>query len=288
MQMDVAPAACGAVTRLSSGDGDRTIHWLRPATPSAVPDRDARGMSCFPLVPFSNRIRNGRFTFEGREIELPPNFPPEPHAVHGQGWQTSWALIEQEASSAMIEYRHKPGAWPFAYCARQSFELDPTRARFRITVTNEGQAPMPLGFGFHPFFTRTPRARLKAPVVGMWQTDADAMPTALVPLPPTLPLSGVGIVPAEIALDTHFSGFGGSATIEWPEWQAGLRLETSGPFKFLVVFTPPGQDFFCAEPVTNSIDAFNLTAAGRTDAGMIVLAPGAVAEGFMTLTPQLQ
>ena len=286
MQMEVAPAACGAVTRLTSGDGDRQIHWLRPATASALADRDARGMACFPLVPFSNRIRDGRFTFGGRAIVLPPNFPPEPHAVHGQGWQAAWTLVEQAPSSATIEYLHAPGAWPFAYRARQSFALEPTCARLRMTITNETQEAMPLGFGFHPFFVRTPRARLIAPVVGMWQTDTDAMPTSLIPLPATLPLATTGIVPDEHSLDTHFTGFGGSARVEWPEWRARLRLETSGPFGFLVVYTPPDKGFFCAEPVTNSLDAFNLAAAGRPDTGMIVLAPGAVAEGTMTLTPE--
>jgi aldose 1-epimerase len=287
MRMDLAPAACGAVTRLSSGDGDSLIHWLRPATPNAVPDRASGGMACFPLVPFSNRIRNGRFTFAGRTVQLPANFPPEPHAVHGDGWQVSWSLVERTQSSATIEYLHASGAWPYAYRARQNFELEPGCARLRVSVINEASEPMPAGFGFHPFFVRTPRARVTASVAGMWQTDADSMPTTLVPLPAQLPLAAAGIVPGEVSLDTHFTGFGGSARIEWPEWRARLRLDTSGPFGCLVVFTPPGKDFFCVEPVTNIIDAFNLAAAGRTDTGMMVLAPGAIAEGTMTLTPEL-
>ena len=103
-----------------------------------------------------------------------------------------------------------------------------------------------------------------------------------------LPLASSGIVPGAVSLDSHFGGFGGSARIEWPEWRASLQLEVAGPFGWLVVYSPPGNDFFCAEPVTNSIDAFNLAAAGRTDTGMIVLAPGAVAQGAMTLTPERQ
>ena len=56
---------------------------------------------------------------------------------------------------------------------------------------------------------------------------------------------------------------------EYFGWSYGWGV--SGPLGFLVVYTPPGEDFFCAEPVSNATDAFNLAAAGRTDTGMLVL-----------------
>jgi aldose 1-epimerase len=59
-----------------------------------------------------------------------------------------------------------------------------------------------------------------------------------------------------------------------------------GPLGFLVVYTPPGEDFFCAEPVSNATDAFNLAAAGRTDTGMLVLEPGRSASARVTFTPR--
>ncbi len=42
----------------------------------------------------------------------------------------------------------------------------------------------------------------------------------------------------------------------------------------LVIFTPPGEDFLCVEPVSHDTDAFNRAAAGEADTGMRVLAPG--------------
>ena len=55
----------------------------------------------------------------------------------------------------------------------------------------------------------------------------------------------------------------------------------------LVVYTPVGRDFFCVEPATNCIDAFNLADVGRTDTGMLVLDPGGTATGTVLFTPEV-
>ena len=44
-----------------------------------------RTYASFPLVPFSGRVDHARFRFQGRNYTLAPNFPPEPHAIHGDG-----------------------------------------------------------------------------------------------------------------------------------------------------------------------------------------------------------
>jgi len=53
---------------------------------------------------------------------------------------------------------------------------------------------------------------------------------------------------------------------------------------FLVVYTPPGRPFFCAEPVSHVTDAFNLAAAGRTDTGARALAAGETLRAVVTLS----
>ncbi|MFQ6011520.1 MAG: hypothetical protein ACE5KG_05045, partial [Nitrososphaerales archaeon] len=35
------------------------------------------------LIPFANRIRDGKYRFEGRSYKLPTNFPSQRHAIHG-------------------------------------------------------------------------------------------------------------------------------------------------------------------------------------------------------------
>ena len=128
----------------------------------------------------------------------------------------------------------------------------------RFTVTNEASEAMPVGFGLHPYFIRTPRAVLRADVGPMWQSDAELMPVRLT--------DGAAATPARrrraqsrmpTPLDNNFIGFGGRAVIEWPEWSARLRMDADPIYACLVVYTPAGRDFFCVEPATNCVDAFN-------------------------------
>ena len=78
------------VTRYWLQRAGQVWEWLRPASDAAVTRRDGYEAAAFPLVPFSNRIRTGRFSFAGRDIALPLNRPPERHAIHGHGWQAAW------------------------------------------------------------------------------------------------------------------------------------------------------------------------------------------------------
>ena len=286
-RLAVAPGVGGSITRYAFEADGRVIEWMRPASPDALAERSAGGTSSFPLVPFSNRIRDARFRFRGREIRLPQNFPPEPHAIHGHGWRAPWTVVERADARLTVEYRHPADAWPWTYAAQQTFDLTEERLRVRFAVTNEALEPMPVGFGLHPYFVRSSRAVVRAAVGPMWEADENVMPVRIVPPPPQILLSGAGLNPDATVLDNNFTRFGGRAVIDWPEWNARLRIDADPVYACLVVYTPAGRDFFCVEPATNCIDGFNMADRGRTDAGLIVLDPGDTAAGDVTFTPEL-
>jgi aldose 1-epimerase len=281
----VAPGIGGSVVRFVAILGGRRVDLLRSATPEAIEAGDPRRMGAFPLVPFSNRIRGGRFRFAGREVALPLNSPPMPHAIHGFGFQAPWRVVSHGDAALAIEHRHEGGAWPYPYVARQSFVLGPGGLTVAMEVENAGREAMPLGMGWHPYFPRTPKARLAAGVKQMWRTDAEVMPVALVAPPPTHRLDR-GVRLRAVEMDNCFTGWDGRAVIDWPEWSARLTLTADPLFRFLVVFTPPDRDFFCVEPAGNCTDAFNLAAAGRQDTGMVTLGPSDMLRAAMTLRPE--
>lgn len=281
--LTLAPACGGAVTRYWLERDGATWEWLRPTPPEALRDAQPYLTAAFPLVPYSNRIREGRFTFRDRPVALPLNRPPEHHAIHGHGWQSAWRPVHVGPTEARLEYRHAVSEWPWPYRATQRFTLTPASLTVALTLTNEGDTPMPAGLGWHPYFPRTPRATITADVRSVWLTDREMMPTTLVP-PAAAADPSHGVAVDTVALDNCFVGWNRRATIEWPERGAGLVMAAGPPLDYLVIFTPPGRPFFCAEPVSHVTDAFNLAAAGRADTGRQVLEPGATIETTITLT----
>jgi len=286
-RVGIAPSIGGSIAHYHWIDGAHRHDWLRPAAPADLLAGTAGRLACFPLVPFSNRLRDGRFAFGGHAIALPLNQPPQPHALHGHGWQAAWSVVERDADRITLEYDHRAGAWPFPYRARQEFLLTGDELRLSLSLENRGRETMPAGLGFHPYFPRTPGCRLSARVDAMWATDAEVMPTALVDADPRLG-DPRGLPVADVMLDNAFTGWRRQAAITWPERGARLLLDAGAPLGFLVVYSPAGADFFCAEPVSHCTDAFNLGAQGRADTGMLTLEAGASVSAIVRLRPSLR
>lgn len=278
----VAPADGGCLAAFRWQARGAVLDWLRPA-PAAGSLAPTAGAS-FPLVPYSNRIRGGRFRFAGKDYRLAPNFGRSPHTIHGHGWKRPWQVMAHEARSLTLAYREDGSDWPQPYRAEQRFTLADGALTLSLAVTNEGEGPMPAGLGQHPYFPRTRHCRLTAGTERMWTTDAENLPTGTM-----APAAGAdpatGLMPAEAALDNVFTGFAGRAVIEWPDRGAALTMEADPALAFLVIYTPPGADFFCAEPVSHCTDAVNLVAE-RSDTGLRILAPGECFAATLRLLPQ--
>ena len=108
----IIPEVGGYITRYCLKNKEQILELMRPATTSGLAAKNQWGMGSFPMVPFSNRIRNGRFSFQGQHIKMSPNFPPEAHTIHGHGWKAPWTVTKVEENRAMIEYRHFPDERP--------------------------------------------------------------------------------------------------------------------------------------------------------------------------------
>jgi len=279
--LTLCPEIGGSIARFTW----RGIDLMRPMSGAAIAAGNSEGAACFPLFPFSNRLRHGHFHFDGREIYLPRN-TSGPHVEHGHGWQRPWDVIAADSSSATLGLTHDPakdGSWPFAYRAEMRFALTADGLAVTLGAENTGDRRMPFGCGLHPYFPRSKLSHLQAGVQGFWEADSEVMPTRHVAVPAALDLNAV-LAMQDIVVDNVFTGFGGRANITWPEHQAALSITADPAFAQLVVYVPDlatqaaeagSPPYFCAEPVTNITDAFNM--AG--DTGMIVLAPGETFSG---------
>jgi aldose 1-epimerase len=297
LRAQLAPEAGGSIARFDGtwqrGGQDGRVDWLRPASEQGLAQREPLAMSSFPLVPFCNRIRDGRASFEGREIRFPPNNPsaPSPHPLHGIGWRRPWTVTVSGGHHASLRLEVPASeAWPWRFDAEQHFELTAERLAVTMTITNRDTAAMPAGIGHHPYFPHTPGTRLTSATGGMWLADAQVMPTELARTAEVERLRD-GVVLSELDLDNNFVGWEHRALVEWPLDASGPRrslvLQAQPPLDYFVLYCPAGADHFCAEPVSQCTDWLNLLAQyGRGPLGGARLEPGATLEARFTLAPQ--
>jgi aldose 1-epimerase len=271
LAVDLAPSAGGSVARFAC-DG---IDILRPMTAEAIASGKGNNASLYPLVPYSNRIRGGRLAFDGEVIQLARNWPGINHPMHGDGWAHAWQVVRGDSQSAEIVYEHERagewGGWPFRYRARQQYRLDEASFSIRISIENLEDRAVPAGIGLHPFFVRDPDCELTCRTAFVWRTDQEVLPIKRLAVPLEWDFAH-GRKPDSVMLDNGFDGWDGRAVIAWPDKRLRLDLEASEPFHHLVIYTPPGQRFFCVEPVSHANGQVGLAplAARSTLAGETV------------------
>lgn len=267
LAVDLAPDAGGSIARFAIETAGTIIDLLRPT--------DADATACYPLVPFSNRIANGRLIVDGEEFILKPNWPGQRHPMHGDGWARPWQVARQEGRSAELVYEHDGReGWPFRYRARQVFDLGEEGLSVGMTIENLESRAVPAGLGLHPFFPRDADTELACRVEGVWRADADVLPVDRIAVPPewnfaaSRPVDGV-------VLDNCFDGWEGSATIRWPRRGLGLSLVATQPFRHLVIYVPKARPYFCVEPVSHANGAVAQTSLpqGETLEGEVLFRP---------------
>lgn len=269
LRLLLSPPVGGAIASfhwLEGGSSPRPI--LRP-TPS--PLEQVLDAACFPLVPYVNRIRGGTFEFRGRQVHLAPNMKGDPSPLHGQGWLNPWGIERDDGHSAVLIYHHHAGEWPWSYQARQSFTLDEQGLSAALTCRNVGDAPMPCGLGFHPYFPCGAETRLDTAVDCAWTVDDKVLPVDKVPAEGRYDLRNRSACGQD--LDNGFSGWGGEARMSDPDWPYDIRM-SSPQAKFFQLYSPPSGGIFVAEPVTHANAALNAPESEWPELGMRVLQPG--------------
>ena len=268
LELVLSPSSGGGIARFDHvGEDGRRTEILRGLAGSTSNILD---FACFPLVPFCNRIRGGRFNFRGRDVALAPNLPGDPSPLHGQGWLAAWDLISAGAATADLFFFHRPGEWPWAYEARQHFALDPDGLAITLSCLNRSDSPMPCGLGLHPYFHCTPDTVIDATVGCAWTIDGDVLPVERVPAEGRYDLRGRKACGQ--GLDNCFGDWDGAARIGTP----GLPVRTilsSPDARFFQLYSPVGGGLFAAEPVTHANAALNAPEEDWPALGLRILAP---------------
>jgi len=284
--VELWPNAGGGIARFDYlPTPDTAVEIFRPARLYDKYPICPTNLSCYPLVPYSNRIENGLLHFAGENHQLALNFfEGNPHSLHGFGWQRVWDAAAQSATSCTLTHLNEPNAdWPFRCLAKQEFALKNDGLVIRTSVTNLDNRAMPCGLGQHPHIVRPAGTILVANMAGVWHNDATGLPTHRTKIPAHWQGAANEILDFKkgqyldnLALDHCFDGRQGNIKVLWAD-QSQLIIASSKNMRHTVIYNPIDQEVVCIEPVTHLNNGFNRMAAGQKDTGTIILPPSATA-----------
>jgi len=275
LRLELLPELGAAVATLRYRGGD----VLRP-TPAGV--SDPFETAAFALVPFANRIANGLFRFGGREVRIERNAPGQAHPLHGHAWRRPWRIDSAERERVILSFEHPADSWPWRYAAGQTLTLHDDRLEVQLAIENRDLRAMPAGLGWHPYFHKGRGARLEAHLEGVWLVDEECLPLRLAPGTRFGQWDRGDELARPELIDHCHTGWSGTARILLPEEGLRLALTASPPLRWLHIYSPPDQDFFCIEPVSHMPDAVNRPEPPAIT-GLVLLQPGEQLEVRVTL-----
>ena len=261
------------------------IEILKPVAQPTGDGDTVRPCCLFPLVPYSNRVENSQFFFDGKSVRLTPNVVGTPHAMHGHGWQASWEVTDRSPQRCVLALRREATPdWPWPYRARQEIALEGRTLRLTLAVENAGADDMPCGLGFHPFLPRGDGVRLAFRATQVGDRTAGALPTEHVAIGAALDFRDAPRVAEREGIDHCYEGWSGRADVSGDDATPGFSLEGSPATPYLIVYVPAGADYYCVEPVTHAVNAMNMADAAAR--GWWRLAPREERRITMRITPR--
>lgn len=231
------------------------------------------------LLPWPNRIADGRYSFGGRDLQLPLTEPSSHTAIHGLARWVAWGVREREDDRALFALRlHPQPGYPFTLDLEAEYALADDGLTVRLGATNAGDGPCPVGAGAHPYLRPAASATvdgstLLAPVATRLLNDDRGIPTGREPVEGTRYDFREPRPLGDLQLDTAFTdlerGSDGRALVRLDDTELWL----GEGFDHLMLFTGDplpnvARRSLGVEPMTCAPNAF------QSGDGLLTLAPG--------------
>jgi len=106
------------------------------------------------LVPWPNRLADGRYEWDGADHQVALTEPEKHNAIHGFLRWRPWTARERDPSRVVMATRLLPlMGYPFTLEVSVAYELGDDGLTVSTTAVNLGEKPCPYGCGQHPYLS---------------------------------------------------------------------------------------------------------------------------------------
>jgi aldose 1-epimerase len=180
-QFEIEGGGYRAVVTESGGALRELTYGARPLVDGFGVDQMSSGGRGQLLMPWPNRIRDGRYEFGGTEHQLPLTEPKRHNASHGLARWVAWTLEEHTPHSVSLQYRlMAQTGYPWTLDLHVVYDLSANGLTVTQTATNMSTAPAPYACGAHPYLTVGPGPvdtwELTVPAASRSLTDERLLP----------------------------------------------------------------------------------------------------------------
>ena len=253
---------CGAGLRELEHDG-------RPLIAGYPVDKHASGGRGQQLLPWPNRIADGRYRFGGRDLQLPITEVARGHASHGLVRWTAWQVRTHTDDTVELGYRlmAQPG-YPWTLDLAVRYAVSDDGLTTTVTATNLAPTEAPFAAGAHPYLLvgsgPVDGWELHVPAGTALRVDERKIPVSSEPVAGDLDFRTTRPV-GDTVLDTPYTDLdrdgSGHATITLRGPDGAVQLWLDGHHRWAQVYTadelPEPRSALAVEPMTAPPNAFN-------------------------------
>ena len=285
------------LTVVEVGGGLRT--WTRDGVDilagyaADAPCTSGRGQQ---LIPWPNRIRDGRYSYDGVDHQLALTEVDLGNASHGLVRWAPWHLVERTDSSLTVGHRlfPQPG-WDWHLESTTTYAVSADGLSVTVRVTNVGEDTAPFGYGAHPYIAIGEAAvgevEVEIPGSTYVEVDEQLIPTGTAPVDGTpfdfRERKAIGTQRLDTAYrDLKVVNGRWTVSVAAPGrpvvdvWAQAESLPWAQVFSGKAEADQPGEHGIAVEPMSCPPDAFN---SGES---LVELAPGQTWSGTWGISPR--
>jgi aldose 1-epimerase len=221
------------------------------------------------LFPWANRIRDGKYEFQGKHYELPINESSLNNAIHGfvafDKFEVSGEEINETSASLTLKHTYEGAekGYPFPFELEIKHTLSSDEGLLMTyTIKNTGKTDMPMVLGWHPYFKindeKADEWQISIPTKHKYLSDEQMIPKAqeaidLKELTDIKSSQLDNVFQVESSTRSTTQLYSPTMNISINVWQDAHKDQ----FLYTIVYIPPARDRIAIEPMTGNTDAFN-------------------------------